>query len=340
VAENTDNRLEVDMGTMRRILVAIKDLDAASMPAVRKAAQLAMAAGATLELFHALSQSILIDALDARRISLADYEAEQIAAALKRLEAIAKRLRKHDVEVVCAAEWDFPPAEAVVRRALKTRADLIVAERHASRHVAGWMLAYTDWELLRQAPCPVLLVKLSRPYHRPVVMAAVDPFHEHAKPSKLDDALLETSARITEAAKGSLRIVHCVAPTTMVTAGWMAGPVVIADPHSDATLKRARRALAAEVARHPLPSHKLAVVEGVAREAIPLAAKSLQAQIVVMGALSRSGVQRLLIGNTAEAVLDALPCDVLIVKPGKFQTKVPRKPRGAQLLALPTAMTG
>lgn len=328
------------MGTMQRILVAIKDLDAASMPAVRKAAQLAMSSGATLELFHALSQSILIDALDARRISLADYEAEQVAAAIKRLEVIAKRLRKHDVEVVCAAEWDFPPAEAVVRRALKTRADLIVAERHATRHVAGWMLAYTDWELLRQAPCAVLLVKLPRPYHRPVVMTAVDPFHEHAKPSKLDDVLLETSARITEAAHGSLRIVHCVAPASMVTAGWMTGPVVIADAHTDATLKRARRALAAEVARHPLPSHKLAVVEGVARDAIPLAAKSLQAQIVVMGALSRSGLQRVLIGNTAEAVLDALPCDVLIVKPGKFQTKVPRKPRGAQLLALPTAMTG
>lgn len=328
------------MGTMQRILVAIKDLDAASMPAVRKAAQLAMSSGATLELFHALSQSILIDALDARRISLADYEAEQVAAAIKRLEVIAKRLRKHDVEVVCAAEWDFPPAEAVVRRALKTRADLIVAERHATRHVAGWMLAYTDWELLRQAPCAVLLVKLPRPYHRPVVMTAVDPFHEHAKPSKLDDALLETSARITEAAHGSLRIVHCVAPASMVTAGWMTGPVVIADVHTDATLKRARRALAAEVARHPLPSHKLAVVEGVARDAIPLAAKSLKAQIVVMGALSRSGLQRVLIGNTAEAVLDALPCDVLIVKPGKFQTKVPRKPRGAQLLALPTAMTG
>ena len=82
------------------------------------------------------------------------------------------------------------------------------------------------------------------------------------------------------------------------------------------------------------------MIEGVAREALPLAAKSMKAQIVVMGALSRSGMQRVLIGNTAEAVLDALPCDVLVVKPGRFQTKVPRKSRGAQLLAVPTAMTG
>jgi universal stress protein E len=38
--------------------------------------------------------------------------------------------------------------------------------------------------------------------------------------------------------------------------------------------------------------------------------------MLVMGAISRSAVGRLLIGSTAERVLDALPCDVLIVKPG------------------------
>jgi nucleotide-binding universal stress UspA family protein len=85
------------MAAMKKILVAIKDLDAASLPAVRKAAQIAMATGATLELYHALSESILVDALDARRISLKDYEQGQVEAALKRLETIAKRMRMSHV---------------------------------------------------------------------------------------------------------------------------------------------------------------------------------------------------------------------------------------------------
>ena len=34
-----------------------------------------------------------------------------------------------------------------------------------------------------------------------------------------------------------------------------------------------------------------------------------------MGAISRSGLKRLVIGNIAEQVLDALPCDVLVLKP-------------------------
>jgi universal stress protein E len=82
------------------------------------------------------------------------------------------------------------------------------------------------------------------------------------------------------------------------------------------------------------------VIQGSPREAIPDAAKSEKASIVVMGAISRSGFKRLVIGNTAEAVLDALPCDILVIKPSRFQTKVPRRSRGAQLMAFPTTMTG
>ena len=50
------------MQNVKRILVAIKDPGARTLPAVRKAAQLAKAFGAELELFHSLSQTILIDA--------------------------------------------------------------------------------------------------------------------------------------------------------------------------------------------------------------------------------------------------------------------------------------
>jgi len=48
-----------------------------------------------------------------------------------------------------------------------------------------------------------------------------------------------------------------------------------------------------------------------------------RARVVVMGAVSRSGLKRLFIGNTAERVLDRLPCDVLIVKPRGFRSPVP-----------------
>lgn len=327
------------MQNVKRILVAIKDPGARSMPAVRKAAQLAKALGAELELFHSLSQTILIDALQAQHIDLQDYEKEQVERTVARLETIAARLRLHRIEVSVAAEWDHPPSEAIVRRGLRRKVDLIVVERHAGRHIAGWMLSYTDWELLRMASCPVLIVKSPRPYHRPAVMAAVDPLHAHAKPVRLDADILRTAGTLKTALKGTLHVVHVYPPPVVVTAGWVAGPVVMSGTDGRAAEQQARAALDVELGRLPLPAHKVTVLEGVPRETIPAVAKSLKASIVVMGAVSRSGLKRLLIGNTAEAVLDALPCDVLILKPGRFRSPVPARMRGAQVMTIPTQVT-
>lgn len=327
------------MQNVKRILVAIKDPGARTLPAVRKAAQLAKAYGAELELFHSLSQTIMVDALQAQDMDLRDYEKEQVDRTVARLETIAARLRRHRIDVTVSAEWDHPPAEAIVRRALRRKSDLVVVERHAGRHVAGWMLSYTDWELLRLAPCPVLIVKTPRPYHRPTVMAAVDPLHQHAKPVRLDAEILKSAGGLKTAMKGTMQVVHVYPPPVVISSGWVAGPVMMTGVGAEQAEAQARAALDAELERLPLPAHRTTVLEGIPRETIPATARALKASIVVMGAVSRSGLKRLLIGNTAEAVLDALPCDVLIIKPGRFKSPVPARSRGAQLLTLPSQMT-
>ena len=51
--------------------------------------------------------------------------------------------------------------------------------------------------------------------------------------------------------------------------------------------------------------------------------------VVIMGAVSRSALARLFIGNTAERALDQLSCDVLVVKPRGFRSNVERRPQDA-----------
>jgi len=50
---------------------------------------------------------------------------------------------------------------------------------------------------------------------------------------------------------------------------------------------------------------------------------------------SRSGLERALIGNTAEQLLRFLPCDLLILKPPEFVCRVPAAQRGAQQISAP-----
>jgi universal stress protein E len=328
------------MQPLRRILVAIKDPSARSMPAVKKAAQLARAAGAQLELFHSLSQTVLVDAVSGGGAGLRKYQADVVAKTRAKLEKIADGVRRHKVDVNVAAEWDHPPSEAVVRRALKTKADLIVAERHAGRRIAGAILSYTDWDLLRLAPCPVLIVKSPRPYLHPSIVAAVDPLHSHAKPAKLDTDILKAAAALKGMLRGSLTIVHAYPPPVVVTGAWVSGPVVTAIGSQTETERAVRNLLDEELARLPMPAHKVALVCGPPREVIPEQARRARAAIAVMGVMSRSGLKRFFVGNTAETVLDALPCDVLVLKPGRYKTPVPRGSRGAQLMTLPIATAG
>jgi nucleotide-binding universal stress UspA family protein len=74
------------------------------------------------------------------------------------------------------------------------------------------------------------------------------------------------------------------------------------------------------------------LVAGAPALELPRIAKRLHADVVVMGAVSRRGVKRVFIGNTAERVLDALSCDVLVVKPRGFRTAVAKRVRSSSRL--------
>jgi universal stress protein E len=104
---------------------------------------------------------------------------------------------------------------------------------------------------------------------------------------------------------------------------------------ADATAA-AQKALDRELRKTGIPKSRRHIVGRHPADAIAQTAKEIHSAIVVMGAVSRSGLKRLFIGNTAERVLDLLPCDVLIVKPVHFADRVPRGCRGARIVAAPS----
>jgi len=325
------------MRPIKTILVAIKDPSARSLPAVDKAIQLARALDASIELFHAIGTHVYTG-FDLANEDIARFKNVWLIQALAGLDAIAERVRDAHVPVKTAAEWDFPPHEAVVRQALGTQADLIVAECHGGRRVAPLLLHLTDWELLRFSPVPVLLVKNKKPYSKPVVLAAVDPTHANAKPAQLDEEILAAATSMRRALKGSLHAAHAFVP---VPADVL--PSELLNDDATKTIERRARVHARKRLDQILKTVRLGrgnrhLIGRHPVNAIPELARKLHAGIVVMGAVSRTGLKRLLIGNTAERIIDDLDCDVLVVKPKDFVTRVERRRRGVKVSSLPLAM--
>jgi universal stress protein E len=305
------------MYPIHSILVAIKDPRAKSHPSVAKAAAIAAALDAQLQLFHAIDDPV------GTHLQKESYR--------QLLEAIAVPLRRRGLSVTTAVEWDFPLHEAIIRGAANFDASLVVVADHATVHHLPWLLRYTDWELLRASPVPVLLVKSPRPYRRPAILAALDPTRAFAKPAALDDEILRFSATLAEALHGAVHAVHGYVPVppnvsvaVLGNAAELEKTLAAAEGKALHALRKATDPLGISRDRlHVLGRHPADAVEEVAAE--------LGSQIVALGSVSRSGVDRLLIGNTAEALIDRLKCDILVVKPPTFRHKVTRARRGAHL---------
>ena len=319
------------MKRIRKILVAVKDPEARQFPAIEKAAQLALATGASIELFHAISEPVYAD-FELTEQSLNDLQAARATRYWSRLEGIALGLRRRNIDVRTSARWDFPVHESIVRRAIAVKADLIVAECHAGRRLAPWLLHLTDWELLRTSPLPVLLVRTPDLYERPIVLAAVDPGHAHAKPSRLDEVILGEANGIARLLSGSVHAVHAYFPVPLDA------PVadVFTDKQADRLYthveQRARSAFERCSRRGHIARARQHLVNRNPVVAIPETAKEVGADIVVMGAVSRSGLKRVFIGNTAERVLNQLRCDVLVVKPKNFAQQISPNRRGVNIV--------
>jgi universal stress protein E len=324
--------------SIRRILVAVKDVRGRASPAIRKAAQLARALDAQLELFHAMCDPLPVDALMFVASAVQKTQDAARARFLRRLEAFAKPLRRSGLTVTTTAEWDYPAHEALVRRARQARADLIVAELHAGRHAAPRFLRYTDWELVRHSPVPVLLVRTRGAYATPRVLAAVDPSHAFAKTAGLDEEILRNAARFADTLRGSLHVGHAYMPSLVgsmpaeftspeATARIIREAQKLAEQGLDKALRSARLGKLSTTRRHLVARHPI--------DAIPLLVGKLHADLVVMGAVSRSGLKGLLIGNTAERLRDDLTCDLLVVKSPSFVSRVSARSRGPQFVSLP-----
>ncbi|HWW19660.1 MAG TPA: universal stress protein [Steroidobacteraceae bacterium] len=331
------------MNCIRRILVSVKDPAQGVTPAASKAAQLARATGATLELFHAITTPVYLDNYTYSDWTLTDAKRDVMKRRTEQMQRIA-----HDLEVrpgqkcvrtLITAAWDWPAYAAIVRQAAASRADLVLVDRHAGRHLARTLMRYADWELLRLCPAPLLLVGKDSLYTRPLTLAAVDPAHYWDKSARLDERILDAATTVSTALRGTLHALHTFESTLPVSY-----PTDVMYPKLSRDLAPRLRTAASKRFSRLLRGRRIGqarqhLIDAPPALGIAQAARKLHADLLVMGAVSRSGLKGLLIGNTAEILLDRVTCDLLIIKPPRFKTRVARIQTGARIVpALPPVM--
>lgn len=268
--------------------------------------------GAGLHLLHAVAFAqaapLAAESPIASAEELLEDMARQARSELGRLVDEARAGRTLEVHAV--ERRGFSAGVIILDYAGEIGADLIVMGSHGRRRTARLLLGSVAEEVVRHAACPVLVLReppASRPLTAPQRILVPIDFSAHSAPAVAMAAALAARYRT------SLRLLHVVDLTPLP-------PFYGALPDAAAAERLRERAIAElrALARETVGAEGLAwecaVREGRAAEEIVRCAEEDDSGLVVMPSHGRSGLERALIGSTAERVLRLSRRPVLVLR--------------------------
>jgi nucleotide-binding universal stress UspA family protein len=285
--------------SIRTIVVGVGEIDAPD-PMLLSALALAERTRAELHAVHAFELPPLLWDSYVEGGGAGGIQEEVARAHVEAMAGIVRELAPGR-KVHCHAVMGTP-ASAVSRVALQQRADLVVIGAATAGALSRQILGTTAQRVLRHAPAPVLVLRGGLPERLDRVLLTTDL-------SPLSATVHEVGLDVLDSLP--LPGVPEVASLLTVTA-----PTVLPPPLSAAAVEHRGRDRLREFLELRRPRegtvHPRVRVGSPATE-IALEAQTWNADLVVLGTHSRTGVDRLWLGSVAEAVLRDLRCAALVV---------------------------
>jgi universal stress protein E len=206
------------------------------------------------------------------------------------IESMSTSIRGGGNDVEIEVEWTGNWRDAIVPAAERCGADLIIKTATAHSGTERRLLKTSDWTLLRNAHCPVYLIKKDSLQVGAKVLVALDIKREDELHNQLNEQVVEFGKTLVETVSGSsLHAVNAYASSdSFVYPGDVAKKIGI----------------------EPSEAH---TIEGPPEEVIPEVVAEIDAGILVIGTAARDGIKAAVIGNTVEKILDAVDSNIMTV---------------------------
>jgi len=235
------------------------------------------------------------------------------------LEQQLKPIQEKGLDVEAVSALGIPFIE-VIQQVLRQQHDLVILTAEKEKSISSRLFGSTSMHLMRKCPCPVWVVKRAqnRPYTR--ILAAVDPLSSEQQTDSLNLLILQAAASMARKEKGKLHITH-VLNNYGGNYGIYLGISKKEVEQDKIWHKNNFDALLGQVDLTGLKPY-VHFIEGEPQAIISKMVVEKSIDLLVMGTVCRTGIPGLLIGNTAEEVLNQVDCSVLTVKPESFVTPV------------------
>ncbi len=324
------------MKRFERIL-CVADSSETTRPVLEKAVTLAESNQATLKVMDVMDADSLGEIIADDKSIVGQLREELISSHKQELDKFLDAYRQR-VEIESKVIIGTPFLE-IIHEVMRANHDLVMRLAEAP----DWLdklFGSDDMHLMRKCPCPVWLVKpgKTKPYRR--ILAAVDvtELGEQAEIEtrwQLNRQILEMATSIAIADFAELHVVHVwnAVGESAMRGAFMHKPEEdiqayveqVRERHVAGLDRLFKEAAASMQDSFDYLKPKKHLLKGLARRAIPKMVNDIEADLVVMGTVARTGVPGFVMGNTAEAILSQLSCSVLAIKPPGFISPVKLK---------------
>lgn len=230
------------------------------------------------------------------------------------MNTLAEEISSQGIACSVRVEW-HPHLHEIIEKVVKElQPDLVIKRISAESMSINPFALPIDRHLIRYCKAPLLLVNQSEFSDSPI-LAAVDILTSDTDHMSLNKDILESAKLFSHLYLAPLHVVNAFITHT-VSAG-IDFPMLDMEQLNRNTESYHREKLSELLEKNHVETtpKQLHAVPGVPEVAIPQVVKQLNCQLVIMGSVGRKGLSGALLGNTAEAVLAELNCEVLCLKP-------------------------
>lgn len=208
--------------------------------------------------------------------------------------------------------WQKHLHDAVMESLRNTNFDLVIKGTHP-HGIMDRIFTHTDWNLMRHCPAPVMLVKTPTPWKHNRVLASVDATSPDQGHILINDNILQFAEHMADHFATDLHLVNAYPQVAIAFA--MVPEVTAPDDIQKYISEQHEEACELLARKFNINPDHVHIAEGETLDVVSGVTKKIEADVLVVGSVGRSGIAGVLIGNTAEQLLDKVPCDVLVIKP-------------------------
>ena len=228
------------------------------------------------------------------------------------LKSLIHDLNVDDVSITYSASWSQKNHEGILEQAKQQQSDLIIKAADVHHRVAEIVRTPEEWRLLRDANCPVILLRNKSIVEGATIVAAINSLEDDEPHYELHRRVLTQATQLADILKGKL-IVTCAIPLIPYNVPYAIDLSMQYPQLQESLQTRAQQAMQELLSKENIKADEVVIESGSVEDVLHRVCNRSDAALLCIGTVANKGLANILLGNTSERVVHHVDQSIMVV---------------------------